>query len=186
MSFEFIKKLPTPEEIRNQYPIDAELQALKEKRDAEIRDVFTGVSNKFLVIVGPCSADNEDAVCEYTSRLGELAREVSDKLLIIPRIYTNKPRTTGEGYKGMLHQPDPEGNEDMLKGIIAIRETYIRAMEETGFFCASSRLDKSGVLSEYCCTSSYASITDASSLICDFVNLHVIVELIFIIFISSR
>lgn len=99
--------LPDPAQIKEELPLAPELKALKAKRDAEIRDVFTGVSNKFLVIVGPCSADNEDAVCEYTSRLGELAREVSDKLLIIPRIYTNKPRTTGEGYKGMLHQPNP-------------------------------------------------------------------------------
>ena len=108
MSFEFIKKLPTPEEIRNQYPLDAELQALKEKRDAEIRDVFTGKSDKFLAIIGPCSADNEDAVCDYLLRLRKVQEKIKDKVLIIPRVYTNKPRTTGEGYKGMVHQPDPE------------------------------------------------------------------------------
>ena len=117
-----------------------ELKALKAKRDAEIRDVFTGVSNKFLVIVGPCSADNEDAVCEYTSRLGELAREVSDKLLIIPRIYTNKPRTTGEGYKGMLHQPNPEAAPDLSAGIQAIRHMHIRAMAESGLTAADEML----------------------------------------------
>lgn len=114
MSFEFIKKLPTPEEIRNQYPLDAELQALKEKRDAEIRDVFTGKSDKFLAIIGPCSADNEDAVCDYLLRLRKVQEKIEDKVLIIPRVYTNKPRTTGEGYKGMVHQPDPEKNRTFL------------------------------------------------------------------------
>ena len=107
MSFEFIKKLPTPEEIRNQYPLDAELQALKEKRDAEIRDVFTGKSDKFLAIIGPCSADNEDAVCDYLLRLRKVQEKIEDKVLIIPRVYTNKPRTTGEGYKGMVQVASP-------------------------------------------------------------------------------
>lgn len=120
MSFEFIKKLPTPEEIRNQYPLDAELQALKEKRDAEIRDVFTGKSDKFLAIIGPCSADNEDAVCDYLLRLRKVQEKIEDKVLIIPRVYTNKPRTTGEGYKGMVHQPDPEKKPNLLAGLIAI------------------------------------------------------------------
>ena len=132
--------LPDPAQIKEELPLAPELKALKAKRDAEIRDVFTGVSNKFLVIVGPCSADNEDAVCEYTSRLGELAREVSDKLLIIPRIYTNKPRTTGEGYKGMLHQPDPNGQPDMLKGLIAIRKMHMKVLEQTGFSSADELL----------------------------------------------
>ena len=140
MSFEFIKKLPTPEEIRNQYPIDAELQALKEKRDAEIRDVFTGKSDKFLMIIGPCSADNEDAVIDYISRLKKVQEKISDKVLIIPRIYTNKPRTTGEGYKGMLHQPDPEKKPDMLNGLLAIRHLHIRAMKETGLTSADEML----------------------------------------------
>ena len=108
MGFEFIKKLPTPEEIRNQYPIAADIQTLKKKRDQEIRDVFTGKSDKFLVIIGPCSADNEDAVCDYLCRLRAVQDKISDKVLIIPRVYTNKPRTTGEGYKGMVHQPDPK------------------------------------------------------------------------------
>ena len=132
--------LPDPAQIKEELPLAPELKALKAKRDAEIRDVFTGVSNKFLVIVGPCSADNEDAVCEYTSRLGELAREVSDKLLIIPRIYTNKPRTTGEGYKGMLHQPNPEAAPDLSAGIQAIRHMHIRAMAESGLTAADEML----------------------------------------------
>ena len=132
--------LPDPAQIKEELPLAPELKALKAKRDAEIRDVFTGVSNKFLVIVGPCSADNEDAVCEYTSRLGELAREVSDKLLIIPRIYTNKPRTTGEGYKGMLHQPNPEAAPDLSAGIQAIRHMHIRSMAESGLTAADEML----------------------------------------------
>ncbi len=118
MSFEFIKKLPTPEEIRNQYPLDAELQALKEKRDAEIRDVFTGKSDKFLAIIGPCSADNEDAVCDYLLRLRKVQEKIEDKVLIILRVYTNKPRTTGEGYKGMVDQPDPEKKPNLLAGLM--------------------------------------------------------------------
>lgn len=132
--------LPDPAQIKEELPLTPELKALKTKRDAEIRDVFAGASNKFLVIVGPCSADNEDAVCEYTNRLGELAREVSDKLLIIPRIYTNKPRTTGEGYKGMLHQPNPEAAPDLSAGIQAIRHMHIRAMAESGLTAADEML----------------------------------------------
>ena len=108
MSFSFIKKLPTPEDIRSEYPVDASIQALKEKRDQEIRDVFIGKSQKFLAIIGPCSADNEDAVIDYLLRLRKVQDKIADKVLIIPRVYTNKPRTTGEGYKGMVHQPDPE------------------------------------------------------------------------------
>ena len=114
MSFEFIRKLPTPDEIREQYPVSPELQALKKQRDAEIADVFTGKSNKFLVVIGPCSADNEDAVCEYVNRLARVNDKVKDKLILIPRIYTNKPRTTGDGYKGIVHQPDPEKGTDFL------------------------------------------------------------------------
>ena len=119
MGFEFIKKLPTPDEIRNQYPIDAKIKALKEKRDQEIRDVFTGKSDKFLAIIGPCSADNEDAVCDYLLRLRKVQDKIADKVLIIPRVYTNKPRTTGEGYKGMVHQPDPEKKEKTETGVFA-------------------------------------------------------------------
>ena len=110
MSFEFIKKLPTPQEIREKYPLSEELAAIKKARDEEIRKVFTGESDKFLVIIGPCSADNEEAVLDYAGRLAKVNEKVGDKLILIPRIYTNKPRTTGEGYKGMMHQPDPEKN----------------------------------------------------------------------------
>lgn len=110
MSFEFIKKLPTPAEIRKELPLPAELARIKEERDAEIRDVLTGKSNKFLVIIGPCSADNEDSVCDYVNRLAKVNEKVKDKLILVPRIYTNKPRTTGEGYKGITSQPVPRRN----------------------------------------------------------------------------
>ena len=115
MSFEFIKKLPTPAEIRKELPLPAELAKIKEERDAGIRDVLTGKSNKFLVIIGPCSADNEDSVCDYVNRLARVNEQVKDKLILIPRIYTNKPRTTGEGYKGITSQPDPEKKPDFLR-----------------------------------------------------------------------
>lgn len=114
MSFEFIKKLPTPAEIRELFPLPDALARIKEKRDAEIKEVFTGKSSKFLVIIGPCSADNEDSVCDYVNRLAEVNEKVKDKLLLIPRIYTNKPRTTGEGYKGIVSQPDPEKSPTSL------------------------------------------------------------------------
>ena len=131
MGFDFIKKLPTPEEIRNQYPIDAEIQAVKDARDKELRDVFTGKSDKFLAIIGPCSADNQEAVEDYVQRLARVQEEVKDKLYIIPRIYTHKPRTTGKGYKGMLHQPDPEKKPDLLQGLITIRQMFLKIMEDT-------------------------------------------------------
>lgn len=140
MSFEFIKKLPTPEEIKNEYPIPAELVKIKEERDAEIRDVITGESNKFLVVIGPCSADNEDSVCDYVNRLAKVSEKVKDKLILIPRIYTNKPRTTGEGYKGIVHQPDPEKKPDFLAGLIAMRKMHIRAIAETGLTAADEML----------------------------------------------
>ncbi|MDD3204392.1 MAG: 3-deoxy-7-phosphoheptulonate synthase [Lachnospiraceae bacterium] len=140
MGFDFIKKLPTPEEIREQLPLPTELVAIKAKRDQEIKDVITGKSNKFLVIIGPCSADNEDSVCDYISRLAKINDKVSDKLILIPRIYTNKPRTTGEGYKGIVHQPDPEKKEDFLQGLIAMRKMHIRAIEETGLTAADEML----------------------------------------------
>lgn len=140
MSFEFIKKLPTPDEIREQFPVPTRLVQLKKERDAEIRDVITGKSNRFLVIVGPCSADNEDAVCDYVTRLSKLNDEVKDKLILIPRIYTNKPRTTGEGYKGIVHQPDPEQKPDFLAGLIAMRKMHIRAIEESGLTAADEML----------------------------------------------
>lgn len=140
MSFEFIKKLPTPDEIRSEYPVPEKLAALKEERDGEIRRVITGESNKFLVIIGPCSADNADSVCDYVSRLGRLNEKVKDKLILIPRIYTNKPRTTGEGYKGIIHQPNPEKDEDFLGGLIAMRKMHIRAIEESGLTAADEML----------------------------------------------
>ena len=121
MSFEYIQKLPTPDEIRDAFPLSKELAAIKAQRDKEISDVFEGKSDKFLVIVGPCSADNEDSVCEYVERLGKVNEKVSDRLILIPRIYTNKPRTTGEGYKGITSQPDPEGKTDFHAGLIAMR-----------------------------------------------------------------
>ena len=140
MGFDFIKKLPTPEEIRNQYPIDAEIQAVKDARDKELRDVFTGKSDKFLAIIGPCSADNEDAVLDYLTRLRNVQEKIADKVLIVPRVYTNKPRTTGEGYKGIASQPDPEKAPDMVEGLIAMRKMHIRAIAESGLTCADEML----------------------------------------------
>lgn len=140
MSFEFVKKLPTPAEIREEYPVPQKLAALKVKRDEEIRKVITGESNKFLVIIGPCSADNEDAVCDYVTRLAKVNEKVNDKLILIPRIYTNKPRTTGDGYKGIVHQPDPEKGEDFLGGLIAMRKMHIRAIEESSLTAADEML----------------------------------------------
>ena len=140
MSFEYIQKLPTPEEIRAEFPLGRDLMELKKKRDTMISDVFTGKSDKFLVIVGPCSADNEDAVCDYVSRLGRLNDKVSDKLILIPRIYTNKPRTTGDGYKGITSQPDPEGKTDFHAGLVAMRHMQIRAIEESGLTAADEML----------------------------------------------
>jgi 3-deoxy-7-phosphoheptulonate synthase len=140
MSFEYIQKLPTPEEIRSEFPLGKELTELKKSRDAMITDVFTGKSDKFLVVVGPCSADNEDAVCDYVSRLGKLNERVKDRLILIPRIYTNKPRTTGDGYKGITSQPDPEGKTDFRAGLIAMRHMQIKAIEESGLTAADEML----------------------------------------------
>ncbi len=140
MGFEFVTKLPTPAEIKEQYPISERIRQIKEKRDQEIQDVFTGKSQKFLAVIGPCSADNEDAVCDYVNRLRKVQDKIADKVLIIPRVYTNKPRTTGEGYKGMVHQPDPEKKPDMLTGIVAIRKIHMRVIEESGFTCADEML----------------------------------------------
>lgn len=140
MSFEYIRKLPTPDEIQEQFPLSAQLQDLKKTRDEEIKKVFTGESNKFLVIVGPCSADNEDAVCEYVSRLAKVNEKVKDKLILIPRIYTNKPRTTGEGYKGIVHQPDPEKGTDFLQGLIAMRKMQLHAMDVSALTAADEML----------------------------------------------
>lgn len=140
MSFEFMTQLPTPETIRKQYPITDDLKAIKEKRDKLIADIITGESNKFLVIIGPCSADNEEAVCDYVNRLAKVQEEVADKLVLVPRIYTNKPRTTGEGYKGILHQPDPEKAPNLLEGLVAIRKMHLRAIKESGLTSADEML----------------------------------------------
>ena len=140
MSFNFEKRLPTRAEIREQYPLSAHAASVKAARDAEIAKIFTGESDKFLVIVGPCSADNEDAVCDYVSRLAKVADKVSDKLIIVPRVYTNKPRTTGEGYKGIVHQPDPEKKPDLLHGLIAMRKMHMRVIEESNLTSADEML----------------------------------------------
>ena len=131
MGFTFINQLPSPAEIREQLPLAPELAEIKRRRDQEIKEVFTGESQKFVVIIGPCSADNEEAVCDYTSRLVKVQEQTKDRLIIIPRVYTNKPRTTGEGYMGMVHQPDPEKKPDMFEGILAIRLSLIHISEPT-------------------------------------------------------
>lgn len=140
MSFQYIQQLPSPQEIREEFPLSKKLAELKKVRDKEIADVLTGKSDKFLVIVGPCSADNEDAVCDYVSRLAGVNDKVKDKLILVPRIYTNKPRTTGEGYKGITSQPDPEGKTDFRAGLIAMRHMQIRAIEESGLTAADEML----------------------------------------------
>ena len=140
MEMEFLRKLPTPQELKEQFPVSTEVVAAKAQRDEEIRNIFEGKDDRLILVIGPCSADNEDAVIDYISRLRTVQEKVKDKIFIIPRIYTNKPRTIGVGYKGMLHQPDPEKKEDMLKGIIAIRELHTRAVKETGFTCADEML----------------------------------------------
>lgn len=140
MSFEFVKKLPIPAEIREQYPVSDTCAKIKAECDAMIKDVFTGDSDKFLAIIGPCSADNEEAVLDYTSRLAKVQEKIKDKIIIVPRVYTNKPRTTGEGYKGMLHQPDPEKAPDMLAGLISIRKMHMDVLANTGLSTADEML----------------------------------------------
>jgi len=140
MNMEFTRKLQIPQQIKNQYPLTAEMTAVKVKRDEEIKAVFSGESDKFLLIIGPCSADLKESVLDYIGRLKRVEEKVSDKLIIIPRIYTNKPRTTGDGYKGMLHQPDPDSNPDMLAGIVAIRDLHMSALRDFGFTCADEML----------------------------------------------
>ena len=139
-NMEFLRKLPIPQEIKKQYPLTEKMEKEKAARDREIAAVFSGESDKFILIIGPCSADNEEAVLDYIGRLKGVADKVSDKLIIIPRIYTNKPRTTGEGYKGMLHQPNPEERPDMLNGILAIRHLHMSALRDYGFSCADEML----------------------------------------------
>ena len=136
----FKRKLPIPKEIKEQYPLTAELAQVKARRDKEIADVFTGKSSKMVLIIGPCSADREDAVLDYCERLAKLLEAVSDKLVLIPRVYTNKPRTTGDGYKGLLHQPDPRKTSDMLEGVIAIRRLHTNVLANTGLPTADEML----------------------------------------------
>lgn len=140
MGANYIRKLPIPMEIKAQYPLTDNLAKIKAKRDKEIKAVFEGKSDKFILIVGPCSADNKDSVLDYMGRLKTVADEVKDKIIVIPRVYTNKPRTTGDGYLGMLHQPKPTEKEDMLKGIVAIREIHMSAIRDYGFTCADEML----------------------------------------------
>ncbi len=140
MSINLIKRVPSAKEIQEELPMSPELQQIKKSRDEEIRKIFTGESNKFIFIIGPCSADNEDAVCDYVNRLARIGEEVKEKILIIPRIYTNKPRTNGSGYKGMLHQPNPEDKSDFVAGLKAIRKMHIRAIEETHLTAADEML----------------------------------------------
>ena len=140
MDMEFLRKLPTPKELKEQFPVSEKIAAIKENRDRQIREIFEGKDDRLLLIIGPCSADNEDAVIDYISRLRTVQDKVADKIFMIPRIYTNKPRTIGMGYKGMLHQPDPEQAPDLLAGIIAIRKMHIRAMQETYLTAADEML----------------------------------------------
>lgn len=140
MSLHYLKKAMSPKELLDQFPLPQEYVLKKEARDRDIKRIFSNESQKFLVIIGPCSADNEDAVCDYISRLAKIQDKVDDKLLIIPRIYTNKPRTTGEGYKGMVHQPDPEKKPDLFEGLIAIRKMHLRAIKESCLFAADEML----------------------------------------------
>ncbi len=140
MNMDFIRKLPIPKEIKEQYPLSEYSQEAKRLRDIEIKKVFDGESDKFILVIGPCSADSEKPVLDYVSRLAKVQEKVKDKIIIIPRIYTNKPRTVGDGYKGMLHQPNPESAPNILKGIISIRELHMKAIEETGLTCADEML----------------------------------------------
>ena len=140
MNMHFYRKLPIPKEIKEQFPITPELAARRENCLGELKKIFSGESDRMVLVIGPCSADNEDSVLDYISRLCPVQEKVAEKLLIVPRIYTNKPRTTGDGYKGMLHQPDPNAAPDLLKGIVAIRKLHMRALAETGFGCADEML----------------------------------------------
>ncbi len=140
MNMDFVCKLPIPKLIKEEYPLTEKSAEIKKQRDKEIRDIFEGRERKLILIIGPCSADNEDSVMDYTTRLAGVQEKVKDKIFIIPRIYTNKPRTTGEGYKGMLHQPDPNAAADLIKGIVAIRKLHMRAVNETGLTCADEML----------------------------------------------
>ena len=140
MQMNFHRKLPIPQEVKKEYPLNERMEQIKAARDESIRAVFDGRSDKFLLVIGPCSADHREPVLEYISRLRKIEEQVKDKIIIIPRIYTNKPRTTGQGYKGMLHQPDPEEKPDMYKGIVSIRELHLAALRDYDFSCADEML----------------------------------------------
>ena len=140
MSMKFVHELPLPDEVKAKYPITEAAAAAKQAHDRELADIFSGVSSKKVLLIGPCSVDSEPPVLEYAARLARLQERVKDKLKLVMRVYTNKPRTTGDGYKGMLHQPDPNADPDLLKGIVAIRRLHMRAIEETGFGCADEML----------------------------------------------
>ncbi|MBR5242097.1 MAG: 3-deoxy-7-phosphoheptulonate synthase, partial [Clostridia bacterium] len=140
MNMEFRCKLPIPMQIKEQLPASEAVLSAVDRSVEEMRRILTGESNKMILVIGPCSADSEKPVLDYIMRLRGVQDKVADKLLIVPRIYTNKPRTTGDGYKGMLHQPDPNAEPDMLKGVIAIRQLHIKAIEESGFGCADEML----------------------------------------------
>ena len=140
MSMNFHRKLPIPKEVKQEFALTEQMVQAKAARDESIRAVFDGRSDKFILVIGPCSADHSEPVLEYISRLRRIEEQVADKIILIPRIYTNKPRTTGQGYKGMLHQPDPEAKPDMYKGIVAIRELHLAALRDYGFSCADEML----------------------------------------------
>ncbi len=140
MNMEFVRKLPIPKDVKEEYPLPNNLKKIVEKRDEELKNIFSGKDDRIVLIIGPCSADNEDSVIDYISRLVKVQEKVADKIMIVPRIYTNKPRTTGDGYKGMLHQPNPNERPDMYNGIVSIRKMHMRAIEETGFSCADEML----------------------------------------------
>ncbi len=140
MGIKYISNLPSPEEIIAKYPLREDLKEKKKEFDKAIADVFTGKSDKFLAVIGPCSADNEDSVLDYVTRLAKVADEIKDKIIVIPRVYTNKPRTNGDGYKGLLHQPDPEKKPNVHEGLVAIRKMHLRVVEETGMFTADEML----------------------------------------------
>ena len=139
-NLQFIRELPNPDTVKALMPVPSEYKGYKEQRDETVRNIFSGKDDRFALIIGPCSADRQDAVLEYLTRLRKVQEQVADKIYIIPRIYTNKPRTTGDGYKGMLHQPDPRQHSDMLRGVLAIRELHLKALVETGFTCADEML----------------------------------------------
>lgn len=140
MGFEFLRKIPTPSEILQEMPLDVTLKKIKAKRDKEIKSIFEHISDKFLIVIGPCSADNEDAVCEYVGRLAKLQEKVTEKIILLPRIYTNKPRTTGAGYKGMVHQPDPNEAPNIVEGLKAIRRMHLRSIRESHMPAADEML----------------------------------------------